>query len=562
MFLIPFIILLIYNNFYAINVAREQVSSSNRNLVNLYLKQLDANLVQMDQGLADLVGTNTDISTAESNSDANESVLAIVRLKNALSNDILINKTIDAIFVYSVPKKLFIYAKNGTDENYGFENANKGIIQFIKQNYNSSFSEQWKVVKINSDFYLLRFLRRGRSCVGAWVRADRLLIPANEDILHGDSISVFVDSKGEPMNYRDVIEKNKIVLKYNVDEAYLTGNKSKFLVVGAVSSEGNFSMNAITPDNKILQGVTYIRIIMMLMAIATIILMPLYLLIIRKSVLNPIKRIMSVMKRIRKGNLEMRIEPFKTSEEFQVLNETFNDMVNKVQKLKIDIYEEKISRQKEELKHLKLQVNPHFFLNSLNIMNALAKTKKYELLQEMSTCLIEYFRYMFRSNAEFVALKEELLHVKNYLRIQELRFSNSLTTEFLIPDFLLGTPVPPLIIHTFVENTIKHSVTLDEPIRLTLEAQIIESITSSRIKFIIRDTGSGFPEGVLKKLEAGEPITDEEGEHIGIRNAQKRLNLLYEGSAECICRNSEDGGAVIEIMLPFSDSQSDGGRGE
>jgi two-component system sensor histidine kinase YesM len=162
---------------------------------------------------------------------------------------------------------------------------------------------------------------------------------------------------------------------------------------------------------------------------------------------------------------------------------------------------------------------------------------------------------MFRSNAEFVALKDELLHVKNYLRIQELRFPGNLTTEFVVPEFLSGTPVPPLIIHTFVENTIKHSVTLDEPIHLSIEIDVIENEEKSGIRISIKDTGKGFTEDILHKLQTGEKIVDEQGEHIGIRNAQKRLMLLYDGIADFSCRNEKNGGAVIEMILPFSNIQ-------
>lgn len=558
MFLAPFVLLLIYNNFYAINVVRNQVAASNQNVVALYLKQIDSNLAQMDQNLADLMGADADFSAVEPYSNEDEATLASIRIKNKLSDDILINKSIDAIFIFSIPHKIFIYAKNGTEDNYTFEKASSGIIQLIKDNPNPdpSFSEVWQTIHIKNSFYLLRLLKSGNTCVGAWVRADKLLIPTNENVLHGNSISVFVNALGEPMNYNSIIQANKIALNGNLEKAYMTGNNNRFLVVGKKSGEGNFSMIAVTPDNQILQGVPYIQSVLMLISIATLILMPLYLLIIRRSVLNPIKRITTVMKKIRKGNLELRIEPFKTSEEFLVFNETFNDMVSRVQKLKIDIYEEKIMRQKEELKHLKLQVNPHFFLNSLNIMNTLARARNYELLQEMSLCLIEYFRYMFRSNAEFVSLKEELLHVKNYIRIQELRFMNSLTAEYKVPDFLSETPVPPLIIHTFVENTIKHSVTLDVPIKLTIDAQVIENDGKSGIKITVTDTGEGFPEQILQKLKSDEKIVDEQGEHIGIRNAQKRLQLLYDGMAECNCRNEENGGAVVEVIVPFMNIQT------
>lgn len=548
-FLMPFVMLLAFNNFYAVNVVRDQVAASNKKVVSLYLEQIDNNLADVDKYLADFAGTDNDLSIIESRRDENNYILALVRLQNKISKDIIRYKSIDSFFIYSIPKQEFMYSLNGIYASNELKDPN-GCIQDIIKKSNNSFAEGWQVEKIGRDFYLFRLLKKGNTYVGAWVKAEKLMIPLNEGNF-GSSISLLVTAQGEPMDHSELIHDSNIDLNRDVQNYYLTGNKYKFLVVGEKSTEGNFSMVAVTPDDKILTGFPYIQRVAIFIAVATIVLLPLYLLLLSKTVLIPLRRILSVMKQIRNGNLEVRIEPSKSSEEFQILNETFNDMVTRIHNLKIDIYEEKISRQKAELEHLQLQVKPHFFLNTLNIVNTLARTKNYELLQEMSQCLIEYFRYMFRSNMTFVFLKDELHHVQNYIRIQELRFPKSLSSAIDVPEFLLDTPVPPLIIHTFVENTVKHSVTLDNPIHLSIQVGIIYEGPESRIKITIRDTGKGFTEDILMKLQSGERIIDEKGEHIGIRNVQRRLMILYNREAHFSCRNEKNGGAVVEILLPL-----------
>lgn len=557
-FLVPFLLVLLYNNFYAVNVVRDQVAKANLNVVDLYLKHIDGNLVQMDQYLADLAAADTNISLIETSKDENGYVLAIVKLKNTISEDILINRTMDAIFVYNESKNLFMYAKNAPGTDLDFEYSNTELIHAIKTSTENGFdfSDGWRAIKSDGSYCLLRIMKIGGTYVGAWVRTERLQVPQTDNNLRLNSKSIFATEQGEAMNDVAFVQLNELDLKHDYQNYYLTGNKDQYIIVGKKSSVGNFNMLAIIPDSNIILDAPYIRSILMLTAMATMVLIPVYLIVIRKTVLNPIKRITLVMKKIRKGDLDLRIEPFKTSEEFQLLNDTFNDMLDKVNRLKIDIYEEKISRQREELKHLQLQVKPHFFLNTLNIMNSLARVKNYELLQEMSMCLIQYFRYMFRSNTEFVALKDELFHVKNYIRIQELRFPESLSSEMMIPDFLMGTPVPPLIVHTFVENTVKHSVTLDEPIHLSISASVDESENRNGIRIVIKDNGKGFSETVLSKLAKDERIIDEEGEHIGIRNIRKQLAILYSGMAEFVCRNDKAGGAVVEMYLPFDAMQT------
>ncbi len=276
--------------------------------------------------------------------------------------------------------------------------------------------------------------------------------------------------------------------------------------------------------------------------------------IIRKIIFVPFRRLLYAMKRIENGDIDFRIENYPASDEFQFINTAFNKMIDHINNLKIYIYEEKISKQKMELQHLQLQINPHFYLNSLNTIYTLARTQNYKVIQELSMYLIEYFRFMFRSNINFVSLKDEINNVKNYIYIQKLRFPNSFSYEIETPEFLEDVPVPTFLIYTFVENTFKHAVNRDYPVRLSVRTELVEgSGQKPFIKLTVKDTGIGFKEEVLNKLRQGECIIDEHREHIGIWNIQQRLQLLYKGQAKISFSNGiTNGGAMIEINFPMN----------
>jgi len=261
---------------------------------------------------------------------------------------------------------------------------------------------------------------------------------------------------------------------------------------------------------------------------------------------------MTAMRRIGEGNLNTRIDPYPTSDEFRIVNETFNKMITQVQELRIHVYEEQLSKHKAELQHLQLQINPHFFMNSLNIIYNLALVKNYGLIQEMALSLVQYFRYMFRSNLTFVPLKDELQHVRNYIRIQELRFPGKLVFEVSAPDFLLDTRIPPLIVQTFVENSIKHAAIVSSSIQGAVHIDLDDSGPDPRLLIEIRDTGKGFSEEILEQINAGEKIEDEQGDHIGIWHVKRRLGLLYGDEAHISFSNVEPSGAFVEILLPLN----------
>jgi two-component system sensor histidine kinase YesM len=336
----------------------------------------------------------------------------------------------------------------------------------------------------------------------------------------------------------------------------LTGKNEKFLVVGEKSAKGRFSLIAVIPDSIILENLPLLRRMVSFILMGSLILFPFILFLLRKIILIPINRIMMAMRRIEDGNLEVRITYSPSVIEFDKMNQSFNRMISQIQELKINVLEEQLNHQKAELKHLQLQINPHFFMNSLNIIYNLAQVKDFALIQEMVLCLVEYFRFMFRSNMAFVALRDEVQHTLNYFRIQEMRFPKNLTYDLSVPDNLMDVVVPPLVIQTFVENTIKHAVSMDKQIHIGIT---IEATSNKKIKIRVEDTGKGFPEDVLTRLQMEMDIGNGEGHHIGIWNVQRRLRLLYQDHAQITFSNGAGHGAVIEILIPFHEKK--GGEG-
>ncbi|MHA7963378.1 sensor histidine kinase [Paenibacillus sp. CAU 1782] len=155
-----------------------------------------------------------------------------------------------------------------------------------------------------------------------------------------------------------------------------------------------------------------------------LILIPVCFLVLRTMVLRPLNRILTVMRRVGEGNLNTRIDSFPTSNEFRVVNETFNHMIGQVQELRIHV-------------------------------------RNHELIQEMSMSLVQYFRYMFRSNLTLVPLKDEIKHIRNYMRIQEMRFPGKLSFALTMPDYLQDTGFRT------VEDTAEQGLLLNgKPIKL------------------------------------------------------------------------------------------------
>jgi Predicted signal transduction protein with a C-terminal ATPase domain len=549
---VPLIALLFYNNYYAIHVVRDQVAHSNKNMLSLYMREIDNGLEDVNKYLVSLVSSDMDVQIMDLPQNSDDYILSKSRLSAKLSNNILIYKT-DAFFVYSIAEDDLMDVADGRIDLSEKETVRKFIRDGVRSDpeWGAIRNPNWFTVTIGGKFYLMRMMLVGDILVGSWVRADSITLPLSLIHFGEKGGSLLLRSDGNVMIRTSQVHTEGIDFRQDMSGYYLSGSKDQYLVVGERSQTADFTLVALIPNSVILQNLPYLNRVVFLISALGIVLLPGFLLFLRKALLIPLRRIEAVMKRIGEGNFKFRIEPYPTSNEFKLVNSTFNRMMAQIEELKISVYEEQLNKQKAELQHLQLQINPHFFMNTLSIIYNLALTRSYETIKEMSLLLVQYFRYMFRSNLTFVPLMEELEHVRNYARIHELRFQQDLKFEIHVSGDMDKVHIPPLIIQTFVENATKHAVSLDRSLRIAVDIRMEDSLPEPYLQIRIRDNGKGFKEEVLRELREGNRVVDEQGEHIGIWNAWHRMRLLYGSKARLDFSNEESGGAVVIIRLPF-----------
>ncbi|RXZ76585.1 HAMP domain-containing protein [Paenibacillaceae bacterium] len=555
-FVIPLLSLLLFNNNYAIHVVRDQVANSNENLTTLYMDQIDRNLEEVDKYLRITAAFESDLlplGIAEEE-DRDQYNFAKINLFNKLEKDVANYKSIDLLFAYSAVNEDLITNHPPEMTSEQLKKIKKGITAQLqdKQKLNDYRSGKWFAHNINGQYYLTNVKSIGNVYIGGWVEASKLMVPLSLLELGQDGRAILITDNMEPMNDDNFFEENHIDPDAERGRSALLGKQGKYLQVSKQSGQGNFSLLILIPYSTILERLPDLQRVSSLVLVGLLAMLPFFYIFLRHIILLPMNRIVMVMRRVRDGNLEHRVEKHPVSYEFALMNDVFNSMVDQIKQLKINVYEEQLLSQRAELKHLQLQINPHFFLNSLNTIYNLAQFKNYQLIQEMSSYLIQYMRFMFQSNMKFVSLEDELAHTRNYLHIQAMRFHEGFTYDIDSPPSAANAKVPPLIIQTFVENTVKHAITMDEPIRLSIEIEVAGAEADKPfLNIVITDTGNGFPDDILRDLQLDNAIDTEGREHIGIWNARRRLRLLYEGEAKLMLSNQAAGGAKIAMRLPL-----------
>lgn len=167
---------------------------------------------------------------------------------------------------------------------------------------------------------------------------------------------------------------------------------------------------------------------------------------------------------------------------------------------------------KSELSALKAQLNPHFLYNVFNTISASVPSEQ-ERTRELIAKVSDLFRYQLKaSKSELVSLREELFFINTYLELEKARFEERLRVQIDVPEKLLNTPVPPMILQPLVENAVKHGISsLIEGGEVSVKVYQ----TEAGIQFEVADTGVGVKDKAV--LFSG----------VGLSNTKLRIEKRY-----------------------------------
>lgn len=176
--------------------------------------------------------------------------------------------------------------------------------------------------------------------------------------------------------------------------------------------------------------------------------------------------------------------------------------------------QKRISAEKEnalnKLAFLQNQVSPHFFMNTLNNIHSQIDLDTDEAKESLIKLSKLMRHLLYDSQGEQIALQKEINFVKSYVELMQLRYSDKVKIDLIIPDNLPDKSIPPLLFTSFVENAFKHGISYQEYSFIEIEF----SYKPGELNFRINNSNHGSNDN-----------SDASG--IGLENSRKRLALLY-----------------------------------
>ena len=523
------------------NTVLENMQTSSKNLLQLYGKELENKLENADMLLERLIYKNNDYDMLQSEKET-ERYYASIEIKNFIQEQITYDQYVDAVVIgdstygscLDYENSEIAYQERESLRTYAIERAGEG-----------SAKAEWKIVQIGSRDYVSKmYVWQGRSA-GIFISVDHFMDNATKKslqkiaiLLKDDKEIVWGSCGKQEITYEigKKLEKNcKNGTVYETDYLLADGQMevSAYVSMSEIFSQIRWNMILVLSVILILAGFSVF-----------------FINFLRKEMIAPMGHIQRSMEQMQTGNREYRITKEFDNKEFIVLKDTFNRLMDEIMKLKIQSYEKQIDLQETELKCMKLQIRPHFFLNAMTTISSLSQQGKNKEIENYISALSKNIRYMFRAGLHTVSLQEEVAHVENYFEMQELKYPGCVFYYIDIDPEVKEWRIPQMIIHTIIENEYKYAVNINQMLTILIKAEK-RIIGGEQMLYIeIEDDGEGYPDEVLEAIENKENTITQTGERVGLKSVKRMMELMYERDGLFTISNIEPHGCKNTFLIP------------
>ncbi len=186
-----------------------------------------------------------------------------------------------------------------------------------------------------------------------------------------------------------------------------------------------------------------------------------------------------------------------------------------------------------QLEYLRYQINPHFFMNTLNNIHALVDidpAKAQETILELSKMM----RFvLYEGDKQGVSLTREFEFIRTYIKLMRLRYSDKVKITIDLPTEAPDKNIPPLMLISFVENAFKHGISYQHESFIDVKVEVEQE----RLHFLCSNS------------KADKPNKEKGG--VGLTNVKQRLNLLYDNRYTLNIQDTQNI-YTVELILPLS----------
>ena len=353
--------------------------------------------------------------------------------------------------------------------------------------------------------------------------------------------------------YSGLVKENNLAHANHVDGIFREtfDGEDRDVVVRTVGYTG-WKIVSVTPISELALDMGQMRNYLFMVVIIILILIGFGNYIISYVVTDPIRKLEDSIADLEEGvvNQDVMNEDdifIGGSHEIRHLGRTIKSMIRQMKKLTDDMVREQKAKRKSELDALQSQINPHFLYNTLDSVVWMIEGERYKDAISMVTALAQLFRISLSKGNNIISIHDEIVHARNYLNIQKVRYKNKFTATIDVDPAIENCATVKLIVQPLLENAIYYGVEhMDGEGEITLRGYEKDG----DIFISVSDNGMGIPEETLATLLTDKARSRGKGSGIGLWNVNQRIQIYFGGDYGLIIESELDEGTTVSIHLP------------
>ena len=399
-------------------------------------------------------------------------------------------------------------------------------------------SVQWLIDSQRREIAAVRKIYKGQETEAALcitLDYDKVFQPF-KNILTEDTRGIIIDETGGgAVCFMDELEEGKS------EEEVLKEVQENYAYVNVKSSETGWNYYLYKSHEAISEAVFHVllsEIPLILLCVAGTVILGIY---FSRLFTRKIEELTENMNQVNNGSREVTV--FSDSEdEVGLLVRSFRNMMEEINRLIHEVYENKIALKEFELKALTAQINPHFLYNTLSIINWMAIKAGQKQISKVTLALSTFYRTALSKGADMVTVENCIQNIKAYLEIQLVMHDNNFQVEWEIEPGIKNEIVPKLALQPVVENALEHGLDVKEGEDKRLKLYFAED--GEDVLLAVEDNGLGMEQ------EEAESLVSYQTSGYGLKNVNDRICLLYGEDYKIRIYSKSGQGTRVEIRIP------------
>lgn len=386
--------------------------------------------------------------------------------------------------------------------------------------------------------YVCRIFGTGKNTVIVKMDIDYNSFFSSFATLYENYYSLVIMDENKEQLYRFMTTDMQEYIACSKNEAT---SENKLLEKKIINSYTDWEITIARPTNVVYAPISSFLMFFLLILLLCLICVIFLSLYMSRSIVRPLKKLQKSIQKVESGNYSVVVDA-DSNDEIGQLADDFNHMAKKIEYMINEVLMVKIQQKEQELLALQSQINPHFFYNSLSLINSKAILCEQKEIAQMAQYLSSFYRTSLSNGQSIISVKEELENIKAYIDIQLLMHSNSFRVEYEIDEEVYSYMTQKLILQPLVENAILHG--LDHARKREKRLFISGYLSDDTIVFRIEDNGIGIALPDLEELL----IKDTKG--YGIKNVHRRIQMRYGPQYGLSYKSALNEGTVVTLVIP------------